>query len=203
MDGKKTFWITFVMVIMVVSAIFGGSLMSTIGDIELSGASCTIPSDGGECDIYLKMPQDTELELGYSFDIIPNSVYDEDQNETYYATNLKVSIGDVRVVEYPGESTERIYLPDMSYKINNYCDRDGTIEGKECIIPLRFNSDEGTEIVIVSELGALTSYGFSDEVETNISLNFKEKPVSASITLGVILLLVSIIGFVIYRKIKK
>jgi hypothetical protein len=127
--------------------------------------------------------------------------------QEYFATDLRVSISDLEVVEYNGKREGRLYLPDISQQLNDYCGRDGVYvtEAKECVIPLTFSSTDATTLTIVSELGQLSVFE-ADTIEElitgNITYDFENKPVGAGVTSFVTLLVAMGLLFIIRRVIK-
>jgi len=119
--------------------------------------------------------------------------------QAHYPTNTKITIGDEEfVVDYPGKITGRQYLPDMATQINNYCGRNDDISSiRECIIPVRFTSEDAGVFTIVSELGNL------QDVITEEPITEEPKQNNNDLYILLIGVVLAIIGFVVYSFVKK
>jgi len=143
--------------------------------------------------------------------------------ENHLITNLRVMIGDQILKIYPGITEDgRIYLPDMSNEINDYCGRNIGLD-RECLVYIKFITEDGGKISIASELGKLIPIPEPIEINNTIdptlpdndfdfgvwgitgwvSLDFKNNPVNTSFTIIVVGLVVGLIIFFIYKKVKK
>jgi len=127
--------------------------------------------------------------------------------QEHFITNLDLLIGGDSAVKYPGVSEGRIYLPDISKEINDYCGRTGVSpRGDECLIKLEFESNDGGKISIVSELGELNPIGgdFSfGSITGLVSFDFSEEPVQAGVTSLIILLILVALLLVVAKVMKK
>lgn len=148
--------------------------------------------------------------------------------QEHFVNNFQVMVGDKIIKQYPGVSEGRIYLPDIADEINQYCYRDIGL-GRECYVNIKFSSDDGGKVSIVSELGDLipvkeapipeptsddptpiveqkpvNDFDFSSWGITGwVSLDFENNPVNTSLTLFVVLLVVGLITFGIWKGVKK
>ena len=112
-------------------------------------------------------------------------------------SELSVFVGDKKIGFFKNISG-RIYLPDISNVLNDYCHRtnDYNSADSECLIPLRFVGDDGGEVIILNELGELESFE-SLNVANKITLNISKNDY---LVFGVLVLLTGLILLVIKKK---
>ena len=131
--------------------------------------------------------------------------------QNHYLTNLKVNVGSETVYYKQGKLDEGLlFLPDISNAVNDFCGRidEDNQRDADCIIRMRFESDNAGIIQVIGDLGELKQTIPIDKKDDENSFtqpkftgyavfDFKDNPVSSFATVGFLLVLLSLIVYFI------